>query len=191
MSEASVARAQKRSVGHDFVVHQCGHCLAKFGTMTALMLHEQCDHPKVRATQKSIKYPADPTITHPAISGDLTRLAAQRGNRCGWCGDEFGEGHLSPTREHLVPKSKGGKNTADNILIVHSRCNHIRGTIPAKAFRRLMNGEALTAEDIWPGQFRIVAGMVELVDTLDLKSDASVRAGSSPAPGTNPLIHAV
>lgn len=37
------------------------------------------------------------------------------------------------TIDHVVPRSKGGKNTLRNILLVHSRCNHLKGSrLPTK-----------------------------------------------------------
>jgi hypothetical protein len=37
--------------------------------------------------------------------------------------------------------------------IVHRRCNAIRGIIDQEAFRRIMDGEAVTREDCWPHLF--------------------------------------
>lgn len=37
------------------------------------------------------------------------------------------------TIDHVLPRSKGGKNSLRNILLVHSKCNHIKGDrIPTK-----------------------------------------------------------
>jgi 5-methylcytosine-specific restriction endonuclease McrA len=33
----------------------------------------------------------------------------------------------APTRDHVIPKSRGGKNTLDNLRLAHSLCNRLRG----------------------------------------------------------------
>jgi len=35
-------------------------------------------------------------------------------------------GPLGLTKDHVIPKSKGGKNTKDNLLPAHRICNHIK-----------------------------------------------------------------
>jgi hypothetical protein len=58
----------------------------------------------------------------------LWKLSAQ-GWLCWWCDmpidDGLGAG-WSATREHLVPKHKGGNGTRENIVAVHAACNHHR-----------------------------------------------------------------
>ena len=38
----------------------------------------------------------------------------------------FKAGHKYPTRDHLVPLSKGGANTIDNLKLAHYICNCLR-----------------------------------------------------------------
>ena len=46
------------------------------------------------------------------------------GKPCPYCNDVMGEPYrLQPTREHVVPRSRGGANHASNILIACRRCN--------------------------------------------------------------------
>lgn len=44
---------------------------------------------------------------------------------CVICGGEF-TNKDSVTKEHIVPRSRGGKNNSDNIAPSHFRCNQIR-----------------------------------------------------------------
>ena len=55
------------------------------------------------------------------------RLAVERdGARCVWCGQAFGR-LVRPTREHLVPRVKGGPSWLENELPACRRCNAERG----------------------------------------------------------------
>jgi 5-methylcytosine-specific restriction endonuclease McrA len=51
--------------------------------------------------------------------------------RCHLCGQPVrrGEG----TRDHLVPRSPGGKNGKLNIRLAHADCNQLRGASPLPA----------------------------------------------------------
>lgn len=66
----------------------------------------------------------------------MTMLADFNGKECPYCGRAIMLGHpdLTPTRDHVLPKSKGG--TA--ILIVCYRCNHEKGDMmPDRYLKRL------------------------------------------------------
>lgn len=53
-------------------------------------------------------------------------------NLCGYCGEYFGKGEL--TRDHVVPKSKGGENSWTNLVSACKPCNHKKGArTPAEA----------------------------------------------------------
>jgi hypothetical protein len=52
--------------------------------------------------------------------------------RCGYCGDK----HSTLTREHIIPRSKGGCNHDHNILKVCFRCNQQRGNTKMHHFLR-------------------------------------------------------
>ena len=41
---------------------------------------------------------------------------------CAYCGNEFHEQHL--TIDHIVPKSRGGKHSWQNVVTACKRCNH-------------------------------------------------------------------
>ena len=44
---------------------------------------------------------------------------------CMYCGEAFD--HRQLTRDHIVPRSKGGKNTWSNVVAACKRCNHAKG----------------------------------------------------------------
>jgi 5-methylcytosine-specific restriction endonuclease McrA len=60
-----------------------------------------------------------------------TRLAEAQNWKCCWCGrdctDELDRRH-SMTIEHIVPKSRGGKDTWENLAMACNRCNQKRGS---------------------------------------------------------------
>jgi 5-methylcytosine-specific restriction endonuclease McrA len=51
---------------------------------------------------------------------------ARDGARCVWCGRELA-GLVRPTREHLVPRAKGGPSWLENEVPACGRCNRERG----------------------------------------------------------------
>lgn len=54
-------------------------------------------------------------------------LAVERdGARCIWCGRDLG-GLVEVTREHLVPRTKGGPSWLENEVPACRRCNRERG----------------------------------------------------------------
>lgn len=46
-------------------------------------------------------------------------------NLCLYCGGEFQDVHL--TRDHVVPRSRGGTDVWDNVVAACKRCNHHKG----------------------------------------------------------------
>ncbi len=68
--------------------------------------------------------PGEPRQAHRA---ERLRLAVERdGARCVWCGRALG-GLVPPTREHLVPRAKGGPSWLENEVPACRRCNGQRG----------------------------------------------------------------
>ena len=66
--------------------------------------------------------------------GPAERLAAamrRDGPRCVWCGATFDGRLCRPTREHLVPRIKGGPSWPENELAACRRCNGERGHVGA------------------------------------------------------------
>ena len=58
-----------------------------------------------------------------------TKLIERDGPNCHLCGlpTESRWGHWAATIDHLIPQSKGGKHTLENLRLAHFLCNVIRG----------------------------------------------------------------
>jgi hypothetical protein len=69
----------------------------------------------------------DPDGRRQPGAAERLRLAIDRdGARCVWCGRAFGA-LVAPTREHLVPRAKGGPSWLENEVPACRRCNAERG----------------------------------------------------------------
>ncbi|MBX9245544.1 HNH endonuclease [Actinotalea ferrariae] len=62
----------------------------------------------------------------PGRAERLVLALARDGARCVWCGRELG-GLVAATREHLVPRAKGGPSWLENEVPACRRCNAERG----------------------------------------------------------------
>ena len=64
---------------------------------------------------------------HPVARAERLRLAVERdGARCVWCGRPFAP-LVPPTRDHLVPRARGGPSWLENEVPACRRCNAERG----------------------------------------------------------------
>jgi len=91
------------------------------------------------------------------ITPSLIKFSMKNNNICYWCNREVkldlsSTDPLAPSRDHIIPRSKGG-GKGTNLVLSHVRCNTLRNLIDPDAFKRLMNGEALTAAEMWPDWF--------------------------------------
>lgn len=48
--------------------------------------------------------------------------------KCYWCGLPYGTGIAAKTKEHLIPRSAGGREAFNNIVWAHQKCNTLRGS---------------------------------------------------------------
>jgi len=64
----------------------------------------------------------------------VEELISRDGRACVWCGREPWRRDL--TREHLVPRSRGGHMTAENAVVACRPCNKRRGSRPVDAYVR-------------------------------------------------------
>lgn len=67
----------------------------------------------------------------------LAAVIERDGVCCHWCGEKtkLGGRDQSPFRrslDHLTPRSRGGTNDVDNLVLAHRRCNYLRdcGRLP-------------------------------------------------------------
>ena len=56
-----------------------------------------------------------------------SRVLSRDNNRCRWCG--FANATRQLEADHIVPESKGGETTLDNLQCLCSACNKIKGSI--------------------------------------------------------------
>src|SRR5438270_11680236 len=64
----------------------------------------------------------------------LTELIERDGGACVWCGRELWRCDL--TAEHLLPRSRRGHGTLENLAVACRRCNRSRGTQSVSAYVR-------------------------------------------------------
>ncbi|MBV8657408.1 MAG: HNH endonuclease [Burkholderiales bacterium] len=74
----------------------------------------------------------------PLILSDRnnTLLFARDRHTCGYCGEQFSRKEL--TRDHIVPRSKGGRDTWTNCVTACLACNHAKADKPVEQFRPLI-----------------------------------------------------
>lgn len=61
----------------------------------------------------------------PHASYRKALLLARQGNLCCWCGQLIKPEDVSV--EHIIPLSRGGRDTLQNSAAAHAKCNHRRG----------------------------------------------------------------
>ncbi len=93
----------------------------------------------------------------------LDALIERDGAHCVWCGRAPWRTDL--TAEHIVPRSRGGRTSPENLTIACRICNKRRGTKPVVAFVRV-----LLDEGVYPRSDSLRAGLGRLAasDRRDL-----------------------
>ena len=75
--------------------------------------------------------------TYPTVGLSNKTLFARDQNICAYCGDQFSYGMLS--REHIIPRSKGGPDVWTNCVTACKRCNQRKGDrTPEQAHMELL-----------------------------------------------------
>lgn len=59
---------------------------------------------------------------HPEVNKSTATLLKQQKGKCTHCGLFFKDGDLLET-DHIIPKTKGGKDTYDNLQVLHRHCH--------------------------------------------------------------------
>jgi hypothetical protein len=67
-----------------------------------------------------------PRIPQPSSAQRLVVALDRDGPYCVWCSREFGD-LVRPTREHVIPRVKGGPSIPENEVAACARCNRERG----------------------------------------------------------------
>jgi len=73
--------------------------------------------------------PKPPRLRLPAATVELLLIA--QGRRCYICHIKF-SGLVSPTQDHVVPRSRGGREV-ENVLLACSECNNQKGDAMPKS----------------------------------------------------------
>ena len=71
----------------------------------------------------------------PRKMSRVDRLRMRTKGKCGYCGVYVPKGET--TRDHIIPKAKGGPTTSDNLLICCRECNQRKGHLDLEEFRDL------------------------------------------------------
>lgn len=74
----------------------------------------------------------------------VEELIARDGSACVWCGRELWLRDL--TREHVVPRSRGGHMTTENAVVACRACNKRRGSKPVDAYVRELQREGAAVD---------------------------------------------
>ena len=69
------------------------------------------------------------------ITVSLEAIIERDGSVCVWCGREPWRRDL--TADHLMPRSRGGRTSPENLTVACRTCNKRRGTRPVVAFARV------------------------------------------------------
>ena len=64
---------------------------------------------------------------HPEVSASVAWLLKRQFGKCALCGNYFKDGDL-PEVDHIIPKSKGGKDMYENLQLLHRHCHDIKTT---------------------------------------------------------------
>jgi 5-methylcytosine-specific restriction endonuclease McrA len=85
--------------------------------------------------------------------------------KCVWCqrdmhSEDRNEIHL----DHLIPKSDGGSNRPENLIVACANCNCTRANLPWENFARAKRGSARRVRN-WIVKMNTVAGKQELKTT--------------------------
>lgn len=85
----------------------------------------------------------------------LERLLELGEWRCAWCGYDLEKPTARPTRDHVVPKIKGGPTRLENEVASCGNCNRLRGHVSPSQFieksrldRGLAPNAALVADQL-------------------------------------------
>lgn len=82
-----------------------------------------------------------PTMTAPGPS-KIDQIRSRDGDCCWLCGGKLDfnappNTKKAPTKEHLTPKSLGGTDRLDNLVLCHPGCNKQLGNRPAEEKRKM------------------------------------------------------
>ncbi|MCW2949374.1 MAG: putative Restriction endonuclease [Thermoleophilia bacterium] len=77
----------------------------------------------------------------------LELLLELGGGKCAWCGFDLSKPQARPTRDHIVPKIKGGPTRLENEVAACGSCNQQRGHASPSQFIEKSRSERLLEPD--------------------------------------------
>lgn len=152
-----------RGNGRDGYTFHCKRCLseyaARYRRMNRVRRSEyarayQADNPEANRKATAAYRRRNPEVSRVTRANARARLAGApgklsiddvrqqrkaQGNHCHWCGKGLGERYHI---DHAVPLSRGGHNTAANIVVACPPCNRSKFTKTPEEFRRWMSRRA-------------------------------------------------
>lgn len=84
-------------------------------------------------------------------------------NSCAWCGYDLTKASARPTRDHLVPKIKGGPSRLENEIVACGSCNAGRGHASPSQFTQVCREE----RRVEPNVNLIVAQLAALAEAIE------------------------
>jgi len=93
------------------------------------------------------------------------RAVVQQNGICPYCNMRLTR--LEATREHVVPRSKGGSDADENIIAVHRLCNRAKGSMSRARFKKLVNGDG------YSGRFHI--DLIRVLRRIERATKRAVR----------------
>jgi len=67
------------------------------------------------------------------------RLVEQYGKICWYCGLDLTNGETATHLDHIVPKSKGGTDSIENLALACEFCNRAKWGLPLRSFLSWLN----------------------------------------------------
>ncbi|MBC7460278.1 MAG: HNH endonuclease [Thermoleophilia bacterium] len=94
----------------------------------------------------------------------LDMLLELGGGMCAWCGFDLARPQARPTRDHIVPKIKGGPTRLENEVAACGACNQLRGSTSPSQFIERSRSERLLEPNA-----ALVADQLESLDAAIAK----------------------
>ncbi|MFB2554823.1 HNH endonuclease [Herbiconiux liangxiaofengii] len=98
------------------VMNDKARVLASDAEHPVLGIHEEFDRPAVILLTRYVRVP-----TNRMMPVSRRGVLRRDGQRCGYCGAS------ATTIDHVHPRSRGGKDTWENLVACCLRCNNIKG----------------------------------------------------------------
>ncbi len=97
----------------------------------------------------------------PSSQQRLVVALDRDGPTCVWCSREFSD-LVRPTREHVVPRVKGGPSIPENEVAACARCNRERGHVsPVQWLDEVAAGGRTPRPEVVEASLRRLAGHIE------------------------------